>query len=424
MADTTTIVPMAHERKAENLRAFMVNLANSRGLLIPESRLFEQRFLDLCLSRAPDHPTYSAMIFIAITELNEAGGSCEEAISEFIKSKYESLPFAHTSLLSHHLAKLVEKREILCDYNSYCYTLPGTDDAERKNVEVALRVNDQCAADEVMSLQNDKRIVEERSLTESRDSPKRKACGGNYINVIGVSGTGANACLSVTTVKTRSIEGVAVESEVALEKSGSEGGELRELVVLDEQNDVLMEESCKGEESLRETNSKQGEPKLHRTSNMMKEACVEVKSVAYKRLWECQTEACSNIIALEKMLKQCREKGQQKKAVSEIDDVSRLPLSKESCEELRNLAQKIESQLSGIIGSYDEAVVPCYESRGCETKSISKEVFHETPTKTSKHHEQKEREQSQINPRAKKRRVRRLQDIGVLRKSPRLQKLI
>ena len=97
----------------------------------------------------------------------------------------------------------------------------------------------------------------------------------------------------------------------------------------------------------------------------------------------------------------------------------------ESCEELRKLAQKIESQLSEIIGSYAEAVVPCYESRGCETEGISKEVFHETPMKTSKQHEQKEREiDSQINQRAKKRRVRRLQDIGVLRKSPRLQKLI
>ncbi|CAN7068948.1 hypothetical protein BRARA_J02398 [Brassica rapa] len=424
MADTTTIVPMAHERKAENLRAFMVNLANSRGLLIPESRLFEQRFLDLCLSRAPDHPTYSAMIFTAITELNESGGSCEEAISEFIKSKYESLPFAHTSLLSHHLAKLVEKKEILCDYNSHCYALPGTDDAERKSVEMPLIMNDQCAADEVMSLQNDKGTVEERILTESRTSPKRKACGGNDINFIEVSDTGGKACLSVTTVKTRSIEGVAVESEVALEKSGgegrieanSEGGELHELVVVDEQNDVLIEESCKGEENLRE-----------RTSNTVKEACEEGKSVAYKRLWESQTEACSNIIALEKMLKQCREKDQQKKVVIEIDGVSRLPLSKESCEELRKLAQKIESQLSEIIDSYDEAVVPCYESRGCETEGISKEVFHETPMKTSKQHEQKEIEiDSQINPRAKKRRVRRLQDIGkaVLRKSPRLQKLI
>ncbi|CAN6874219.1 unnamed protein product [Brassica oleracea] len=430
MADTTIIVPMAHERKVENLRAFMMNLANSRGLLIPESRLFEQRFLDLCLSRAPDHPTYSAMILTAITELNEAGGSCQEAVSEFIKSKYESLPFAHTSLLSHHLAKLVEKKEILCDYSNYCYTLPGTDDAERKNVEMPLRMNDQCAADEVMSLRNDKGIVEERILTESRDSPKRKACGGNDVNVTEVSDTGGKACLSVTTVKTSSKEVVvAVEPEVALVNGGTEGrieanSEGHELVVLDEQNDVLMEESCKGEENPRETNSKQGEPKLHRTSNMMKEACVEVKSVAFKRLWECQTEACSNIIALEETLKQCREKDQQKKAVTEIDGVSRLPLSMESCEELRKLAQKIESQLSEIIGSYDEAVVPCYESRGCETKSISKEVFHETPTKTSKHHEQKEREQSQINPRAKKRRVRRLQDIGVLRKSPRLQKLI
>lgn len=245
------------------------------------------------------------MILTAITELNEAGGSCQEAVSEFIKSKYESLPFAHTSLLSHHLAKLVEKKEILCDYSNYCYTLPGTDDAERKNVEMPLRMNDQCAADEVMSLRNDKGIVEERILTESRDSPKRKACGGNDVNVTEVSDTGGKACLSVTTVKTSSKEVVvAVEPEVALVNGGTEGrieanSEGHELVVLDEQNDVLMEESCKGEENPRETNSKQGEPKLHRTSNMMKEACVEVKSVAFKRLWECQTEACSNIIALE-----------------------------------------------------------------------------------------------------------------------------
>ena len=33
-------------------------------------------------------------------------------------------------------------------------------------------------------------------------------------------------------------------------------------------------------------------------------------------------------IANREMLKQCREKDQQKKAVSEIDDVSRLPLSR------------------------------------------------------------------------------------------------
>lgn len=332
----------------------MVNLANSRGLLLPESsRLFEQRFLDLCLSPTPDHPTYSAvcmtisnlfmwiihmfvncsdcntfflfqMIFIAITELNEEGGSCQEAISEFIKSKYESLPFAHASLLSHHLAKLVEKREILCDCNNYCYTLPGerktgssSTDAERKDVEVR---NDQCAANEVLNVQNVNKsveiwecgnhkvdLLEERGLTDSRASLKRKACGD--INVTEVSEAGGKACLSVSTVKTCSKEGVAieVEPEGALAKSGSEGrikansrgGEPREVVVLDEQNDVLIEESREGEENLRERNSEQGKAKVHRTSNRIKEACVEVKSVAYKTLWESQTEACSNIIALE-----------------------------------------------------------------------------------------------------------------------------
>ncbi|KAF8115703.1 hypothetical protein N665_0025s0160, partial [Sinapis alba] len=240
------------------------------------------------------------MIFIAITELNEEGGSCEEAISEFIESKYESLPFAHTSLLSHHLAKLVEKRELLCDYynNNYCYSLPGerkidssTDDAERKCVEITLGRNDQCAAanEEVMDLQNVEKSAE--IWKSGIVSLKRKACGD--MDVTEVSDPGAKACLS----------GVAIEPEVALEKSGSEGrieannggGELREVVVLDEQSDVLMEE---------------------------------------------------------KMLKQCREKDQQKKAFSDIDDVSRLPLSMESCEELRKLARKIESQLSEIIGSY------------------------------------------------------------------------
>lgn len=262
------------------------------------------------------------MIFTAITELNEEGGSCQEAISEFIKSKYESLPFAHTSLLTHHLAKLVEKREILCDCNNYCYTLPGerktgssSTDAERKDVEVR---NDQCptAGDEVMNLQNVEKsveilecgnhkvdLLEERSLTDSRASLKRKACGD--ISVAEVSDTGGKACLSVSTVKTRSKERVAIEPEVSLVNGRSEGrieanSEEHEVVVLDEQNGVLMEESCKGEENLRERNSKQGKSKVHRTSsNTTKEACVEVKSVTYKTLWECQTEACSNIIALE-----------------------------------------------------------------------------------------------------------------------------
>lgn len=271
------------------------------------------------------------MIFVAITDLNEEGGSCEETISEFIKAKHKNLPFAHKSLLSHHLAKLVEKREILRDYNNnyYCYTLPGekksdaivSTDAERKIGVITLKKNDQCAPNEAVTHQNEEEsvrmsksvnqmvdLLEERSLTESETSPKRKSCGGiNVLEVRDTEDNGVQACLRDSTVETLRKEGVAKEPEVALENSetegrfeaNSEGDELCQVVVLDEQNDMVMEESGEGEENLRDINSKERKMELLRTSNVMKEACVEVKSETYKRLWECQTEACGNIIALE-----------------------------------------------------------------------------------------------------------------------------
>lgn len=54
------------------------------------------------------------MIRQAIEELNEEGGSNEEAISKIIKLKYQSLPWGHKSLLSHHLKKLSNEKEITC----------------------------------------------------------------------------------------------------------------------------------------------------------------------------------------------------------------------------------------------------------------------------------------------------------------------
>ncbi|KAH7520543.1 hypothetical protein FEM48_Zijuj08G0155100 [Ziziphus jujuba var. spinosa] len=70
--------------------------------------------------RTPTHPTYSVMIFRAITELEEERGSSEEAISEFIKQKFEDLPWAHASLLRHHLKKLSQSGEIIAvSENSY-----------------------------------------------------------------------------------------------------------------------------------------------------------------------------------------------------------------------------------------------------------------------------------------------------------------
>ncbi|KAK4755906.1 hypothetical protein SAY87_009663 [Trapa incisa] len=70
----------------------------------------------------PDHPPYALMIRQAIEELNEVGGSNEEAISKMIKLKYQSLPWGHTSLLKHHLKKLARLGEIVLSRD--CYMLP------------------------------------------------------------------------------------------------------------------------------------------------------------------------------------------------------------------------------------------------------------------------------------------------------------
>ncbi|CAN8236920.1 unnamed protein product [Cochlearia groenlandica] len=457
MAASATLLSMGHERKVENLRDFMLNLANSRGFSLPETKLFDKKLLDLCcLSHAPDHPTYSAMIFIAITELNKVGGSCKEAISEFVKAKYKNLPYAHTSLLSHHLDKLVEKREILCDYNNYRYTLPGekkntaaSSDAKRKRDVVTVRKNDQCVVTDVMTRTNKEEsvrrlnfgdhkvdLLEGRSLTESKTSSKRKARSG--INLGEVRHTEDNvvkACLRDSTVETLIKDRVAEEpnedKKVALGNSEAEGKieangegcELHEVVIQDERNDVVMEASDKEEENRVELISEQRKAKLPRTSNTMKEACAEGKSEAYKTLWECQTDACNNIVALEKMLKLCRENDQQNKAVSEIDDVSRLPLSMESCKELWKVAYKIQTQLSEMVDSLDkEAVPPYHESLGCEIKGI---ISKEVSNTTSKEVKQKEEESDLTKkPQVKKTRAKRLRDIEarVLRKSPRMHK--
>lgn len=55
----------------------------------------------------------SQMIERAIQELGEKGGSTEESISRFLEKEYESLPWAHSMLLKHHLGKLCESGEIV-----------------------------------------------------------------------------------------------------------------------------------------------------------------------------------------------------------------------------------------------------------------------------------------------------------------------
>ncbi|TXG49339.1 hypothetical protein EZV62_025214 [Acer yangbiense] len=88
----------------------------------------EKRFAKI--THIPNHPPYASvllfpmvqMILKAISESDEQGGSSEEAISTFIEAEYDDLPIPHTSLLSHHLQKLVTKGEIVCT-SVNCYTL-------------------------------------------------------------------------------------------------------------------------------------------------------------------------------------------------------------------------------------------------------------------------------------------------------------
>ncbi|KAM7487729.1 hypothetical protein LguiB_025213 [Lonicera macranthoides] len=78
------------------------------------AKRFDEFFSDLHI---PDHPPYAEMIQRAIRELNEAGGSNEEAISKFIREKYNDLPLAHVSMLKRHLKKLCQAGEIVVTGN-------------------------------------------------------------------------------------------------------------------------------------------------------------------------------------------------------------------------------------------------------------------------------------------------------------------
>ncbi|KAK4835247.1 hypothetical protein QYF36_007321 [Acer negundo] len=80
----------------------------------------EKRFAKI--THTPNHPPYASMVLKAISESDEEGGLSEEAISTFIEAEYDDLPIPHTSLLSHHLQKLVTKGEIVCT-SANCYTL-------------------------------------------------------------------------------------------------------------------------------------------------------------------------------------------------------------------------------------------------------------------------------------------------------------
>ncbi|KAL4569440.1 hypothetical protein LXL04_025078 [Taraxacum kok-saghyz] len=100
----------------DNFKALVSKLA---GRLLPAHQsLIERRLDDMIPDEllAPNHPPYADMILTAIWELNTNGGcgSNEEAISNFILKEYHhhELPWAHSTILNHHLRDLHMKHKI------------------------------------------------------------------------------------------------------------------------------------------------------------------------------------------------------------------------------------------------------------------------------------------------------------------------
>ncbi|KAK1374649.1 hypothetical protein POM88_030842 [Heracleum sosnowskyi] len=113
-------------KESKTLEAFktkVLEFARNSRMSSEHILLIEQSFPDFFPDlHVPDHPPYAAMIHKAITKLDEAGGSTEEAISLFIRKEQNDLPWAHATLLKHHLQKLCENGDVVVT-GEKCYML-------------------------------------------------------------------------------------------------------------------------------------------------------------------------------------------------------------------------------------------------------------------------------------------------------------
>ncbi|KAM7487727.1 hypothetical protein LguiB_025211 [Lonicera macranthoides] len=120
-----------NERAMEKFRDVVMKIAKiSESNTTPtvaaaQKTLIEQRLTEFFSDfHTPNHPPYAAMVQRAIQELDEKEGSSEESISNYIKKEYNDLPWAHCTLLKHHLSKLCEYGEISMN-RKQCYLLAG-----------------------------------------------------------------------------------------------------------------------------------------------------------------------------------------------------------------------------------------------------------------------------------------------------------
>ncbi|KAL0430257.1 UNVERIFIED_CONTAM: hypothetical protein Sradi_0651700 [Sesamum radiatum] len=123
---TTTTAPGNHHA-LDNLKSLLMKCAiastPAKSLTLPQKTFIEKRIQDFFPTiHTPDHPPYAWMIENAIKQLNEEGGSNEEAISKFILEEYHDLPWSHAALLKHHLKKLSESGNLV-EVHGGCYLI-------------------------------------------------------------------------------------------------------------------------------------------------------------------------------------------------------------------------------------------------------------------------------------------------------------
>ncbi|XP_021848049.2 uncharacterized protein [Spinacia oleracea] len=125
-----------YSRISENFKHSVFRLANSdpNNPLPPSQIAFIEQKIRLTFPafHTPNHPPYSSMIESAIEELKKEDGSNVESITKKIKEKYDSLPWAHSIYVSHHLRKMCENGEVVCT-SSKLYTTPGL--IEKRNMK-------------------------------------------------------------------------------------------------------------------------------------------------------------------------------------------------------------------------------------------------------------------------------------------------
>ncbi|KAD7478804.1 hypothetical protein E3N88_01940 [Mikania micrantha] len=131
----------------ENFKEALIQFTHSNPSLFPNDaatsysvlieQCFPQFFADF---QTPDHPPYAAMIYRALCELNKKGGSSEKSISKFIEKEYADLPWAHSTLLKHHLEKLCDRNEIRMTHKK-CFLLVGAElELEKKSSRLSKKL--------------------------------------------------------------------------------------------------------------------------------------------------------------------------------------------------------------------------------------------------------------------------------------------